>query len=187
MLGVVFVCLVVILLSRQLLLYNEFIDLIQNSDYQKANELIENNSSIINGCSVILESPEDLFVRKGDSNSLNYMLKLRGSENVYETQSYLLIEAIKANDSEVLVTLLKNGANPNYRPSKGKRLTPLHFTVGHRRIKLLKILMEYGADPTISDGQGESALELAKANKWKDALLEFSKNKTNKTKRHPQG
>jgi len=167
------VCLFLILLGRQLHQYNGLISSIQNSDYQKANGIIEKNSNIINGCSMRLESPEDYFVRIGDSNSLGFILKVRGRENVFETQSYLLIDAIEANDAEVLVTLLEGGANPNYRPSKGKRLTPLHFTVGHRRIKLLKILLEYGADPTISDGQGESALEFAKTNKWEDALREF--------------
>jgi hypothetical protein len=38
--------------------------------------------------------------------------------------------------------------------------TPLHFTVSRRHVDVARVLLDHGADPTISDNEGMTPLEL---------------------------
>lgn len=42
--------------------------------------------------------------------------------------------------------------------------TPLHVAVKHNHLRLVEYLIEVGADPTISNSKGETALDLASGN-----------------------
>ena len=55
---------------------------------------------------------------------------------------------------ETLEILLKAGFNPNDRDEEGR--TPLHIAHTNRKKKAIELLLEYGADPTITDVFGNT-------------------------------
>lgn len=65
-----------------------------------------------------------------------------------------LIKAAFRGDVETVVDLLNAGADPNFR-DEYKR-TPLGEAIHALRPGVVKILLEYGADPDLSDWSGFS-------------------------------
>ena len=63
-------------------------------------------------------------------------------------------------DVNSLAKLLEKGANPNWAVP-GERRTALHAAVIFSQVKAVSLLLRYGADPTISDNHGKSALDLS--------------------------
>jgi ankyrin repeat protein len=79
---------------------------------------------------------------------------------------------------DVVKFLLEHGANPNIQENKyGKTplhyavsrclenkfgRTLLHFTVSRRNVDVARVLLDHGADPTISDNEGMTPLELGR-------------------------
>jgi ankyrin repeat protein len=76
---------------------------------------------------------------------------------------------------DVVELLLEHGANPNIQENKygktplhyavSRRLenkfgrTLLHFTVSRRHVDVARVLLDHGADPTISDNKGRTPLD----------------------------
>ena len=50
---------------------------------------------------------------------------------------------------ELTKLLLEYGANPNSRPNIGNRRVPLMNAIGNEDLKMIQLLMSYGADPTL--------------------------------------
>jgi hypothetical protein len=81
------------------------------------------------------------------------------------TQSTPLIEAAWANHPKVMKVLLEGGADPNIDEVKRTGGTALHVAVQHRRMEMIRMLLDAGADPTRRSRRGQSAIELAKRTK----------------------
>ncbi|KAK6177473.1 hypothetical protein SNE40_015567 [Patella caerulea] len=78
-----------------------------------------------------------------------------------------LHEAIENGLVRCVECLLENGANVNSQ-SKWKKKTPLHMvlkTPKRKRLEILGLLIKYGADANIRDGNDKTVLDLAKNNK----------------------
>jgi ankyrin repeat protein len=54
--------------------------------------------------------------------------------------------------------LLEHGANPNIQDYK-YGWTPLHFAVKNCHVDVARVLLDYGADPTIRDNEGRTPLD----------------------------
>jgi len=68
-------------------------------------------------------------------------------------------EAVKAGDAEAVEKLLKAGANPKYRDKSSNSL--LHLAAMFNRMDLIELLMKYGADLNVTNGDKETPLDLA--------------------------
>ena len=68
--------------------------------------------------------------------------------------------------------LLKAGADPNV-PNSVFGQTPLHYAVDCGYIQLIKPLMQYRADPRLTDKKGKSAFDLAQTDDMREALERF--------------
>ena len=68
--------------------------------------------------------------------------------------------AVSMNNTEAAAALLANGANPDFRDSKGR--TALMFSVLVSS-EMVKVLLEGGANPNIRDMNGRTALTMAVA------------------------
>jgi ankyrin repeat protein len=71
-----------------------------------------------------------------------------------------MLEAIIKDDAEVVVELLKLGANPNNIEDR-EGLTPLHFALTFRSRKTIPILLSHGANVDRRDREGISPFEYA--------------------------
>ena len=68
--------------------------------------------------------------------------------------------AVSMNNTEAAAALLANGANPDFRDSKGR--TALMYSVLVSS-EMVRILLEGGADPNLRDMNGRTALGMAVA------------------------
>jgi ankyrin repeat protein len=80
---------------------------------------------------------------------------------------------------------LRNGANPNEKDHSGR--TALHYAVLVGSLKIVELLVEFGARISIKDNNGETALDMAskqsfgaslEIKKFLEARLEKEMNKT---------
>jgi ankyrin repeat protein len=70
-----------------------------------------------------------------------------------------LHEAVERDDPEAVCALLRSGVDTNAQDDLGR--TPLHDAVLLRRLSLLPILLQYGANPKLQDQSGENAFDMA--------------------------
>ena len=67
----------------------------------------------------------------------------------------------KENDLDIARALISAGANVNARNERGE--TPLHLATQENNLPLLKLLIGYGANPTLVDAFDRTALSYAKS------------------------
>jgi len=75
-----------------------------------------------------------------------------------------------ARATHVARTLLEAGADPNAQQQGG--YTPLHEAVLTDNLELTRLLLNHGANPHVSNDEGDSALQVAHAEK-KSALIDL--------------
>lgn len=97
----------------------------------------------------------------------------------------LLFWEVSFYDFELIELLLKNGANPNIQNLY--QITPLINAVKNQNIKAVRLLLEYGADVSITTFDGKNAFNIAKNLKNKEIeklLLEYTNNVEIQEKAH---
>jgi ankyrin repeat protein len=122
------------------------------------------------------ESVRDLMKPKSEKELIELYGKLTPEEELLKgTINYL---------PWVVKHALERGANPNEKYSKG--VTVLMYAITENDIEMMKILLDYGADPTIENQYGMTALrmwETWKGNKEMMDLLDKYKSMTNESVR----
>jgi hypothetical protein len=89
-------------------------------------------------------------------HSLEQTHKLTPAEQ--QDLNYALLDAVEANDEEGIKKLLTAGANINARVVGD---TPLTWVITNNRTKMLRTLVEYGADINVKDRRGNTPLIVA--------------------------
>lgn len=120
---------------------------------------------IHNGKFTMLKEKLQADNEKYDCNGrtkLTSAFKMRlGGINKYNPQKHEYV--IK----EIIKILLEHGENPNEIDNDRFGSTPLHYAVTYgkitpeMRVNIMKLLIEYGADINIQDGQGNTSLHIA--------------------------
>ncbi|WP_456404824.1 ankyrin repeat domain-containing protein [Thiolapillus sp.] len=92
-----------------------------------------------------------------------------------DATAWLLDAARKGiSEREVIRYLAQHGANLEARDSKGD--TPLLIAIRQGNHKLAKHLVNFGADVTVTDAAGKTALEIAKSLDLRDIALLLQRN-----------
>ncbi|EQA36241.1 ankyrin repeat protein [Leptospira inadai serovar Lyme str. 10] len=86
-----------------------------------------------------------------------------------------LHEASADGYDEVVELIIANGAKLNIITRKSSNLdkggnTPLHYATMFGKISTVKILLKHGADKTLRNGDGNTALDIAKKKGYKDLV-----------------
>jgi len=89
-----------------------------------------------------------------------------------------LIRAVTDDDTEAVRALLAAGSDVN-RPTSGGQ-TPLIIATVFRRIKILSLLLEAGADPQLRDDLGLNAVDWAERKGFAEGVKLLTENKTAK-------
>lgn len=99
--------------------------------------------------------------RSGDVPAIQTLL--RAGANPNQTGGVngwtALQHAIHKNQARSVAALLEGGAAPNARG--GGRMTPLMMAAGYGQEDIVRLLLANGADPRLSDAQGETAVDTA--------------------------
>eukprot|EP00794_Sanderia_malayensis_P015336 gene15336-16913_t len=106
-------------------------------------------------------TPLSVAAQKGDSKMLILLLAKNASTSIHEKldgKTSLQI-SIENNHPDCAAALLDGGADPNARDLKGR--TALHYALaGSDAERLVRLLLEYGADPSIKNTEHKSPLEI---------------------------
>ena len=76
--------------------------------------------------------------------------------------------ASEIGNYQIMHYLLENYSNVNAKNKEG--LTPLFYAVHTKHKENIKLLIEYGADPNITNNRNETVLKTAKGEDYKNYL-----------------
>lgn len=71
-----------------------------------------------------------------------------------------LLSAAAAGQIDSVKALVAKGANVNYRSTGGTGMTALHWAIYEEEFEVARFLINSGADPTILDARGDSAVRI---------------------------
>lgn len=121
-------------------------------------------------------NPKDLlhptkadFIRAKHLN-LQYVLRptIQSNEDPATVEAELskqLHASVRTSNLETSLRLLVQGADPNYIHEEKGSTTPLHVAAKFGQASQIELLIVYGADLHTLDGNGQSAIEIARVNK----------------------
>lgn len=112
-------------------------------------------------------------------------LNFEGASNGNPFCSKLHDAVVKKDEPLINKLLQRSSQQVNKRDKKG--LTPLHYAVVQGQIKIVKLLLMYGADPALKEVKGLNALHLAAANGDIASLTLFLDLVTDKSMRDEEG
>jgi hypothetical protein len=84
--------------------------------------------------------------------------------------STLLMVAARTEDLELVQWLIDNGAEINALRTEGRHVTALMWAADKSSEEMVKLLLEHGADPSITNRDGDTALNLADSDAIREML-----------------
>ncbi|KAI4883895.1 hypothetical protein NFI96_026918, partial [Prochilodus magdalenae] len=114
----------------------------------------------IDVCIVLLQHGADPNIRNTDGKSAldladpSAKTVLTGMYRACEYKKDELLEAARSGNEDKLMALL-TPLNVNCHASDGRKSTPLHLAAGYNRVRIVQLLLQYGADVHAKD-KGEA-------------------------------
>lgn len=127
------------------------------------------------------ETPLHLAAVDGNYHLVKSLLEAGADPNLPQPDGETALHKAAAKGKHrVCWLLLRQGADPN-RPCSSNARTPLHFAVTFARVKAVKMLLSFEADPNRKDRGGNTALDLASTEEIRK-ILGISMKQANKSK-----
>ena len=111
-------------------------------------------------------SPLIIATYKNQIKVVEFLLKNNAAVNFDSPEGTALIGACYKGNFEIVELLIQNKANVNV--VGGNNISPLIFAVQSKNKKLVKLLVQNGADQTIKDSAGRTAKDYAMLLELKD-------------------
>lgn len=112
-------------------------------------------------------------VKSGHVAIAAILLEHGAQPNVHLSHVFPPLHETTANlpDIDMMRLLLKHGADAN---DVFPGVTPLHLAISKLRVDKVRLLLDYGADPSVPDGRGSSAIDFAHVMRATEILREFA-------------
>ncbi|EPQ06383.1 Tankyrase-1 [Myotis brandtii] len=135
----------------------------------------------IDVCIVLLQHGADPNIRNTDGKSaLDLADPSAKAVLTGEYKKDELLEAARSGNEEKLMALL-TPLNVNCHASDGRKSTPLHLAAGYNRVRIVQLLLQHGADvhakdkghgadPTLVNCHGKSAVDMAPTPELRERL-----------------
>lgn len=122
-------------------------------------------------------TPLWMAVFKNDTTSVNLLLKYKADVNFLEKKGmHPIMVGCIANSYESVEILLKNGVDVHWKSAASRNQQPIRFASQGGSLKLVKLLLSYGADmESTPDDGGTPLLASLHAKKFEIAKFYFSK------------
>ena len=119
-----------------------------------------------------------MAVFKNDTISLNLLLKYGADVNFLEKKGmHPIMVGCIANSFESVKILLEKGVDVNWKSRSSRNQQPIRFASQRGSLKLVKLLLEYGADmESTPDDKATPLLASLNAKNYEVAKFYFSKN-----------
>ena len=155
----------------------DFIDAVQKRDGNKATSLVQSHPTIVDTKDSKGDTGLIVVIRAGDRDWTGFMLKNHADPNMQGAGGDTpLIAAAKTGFDDAATWLLGLGAKVDGTNRAGE--TPLIIAVQQRDARLVKILLDAGADPDRSDNvAGYSARDYAARDTRARAILKLINDK----------
>ena len=132
----------------------ENIEVIQGLVDRDANPNLENKNS-----NDILRTKQEIAQRIEDQASSGSLVASRYQRKLSDNPRYDIIEAVFDNEPEIVQLLINNGVDPNTE----KKNLEIHYSalmvaVRNNNVKIVDILLDAGADVTLRNREGFTAL-----------------------------
>lgn len=141
---------------------NEWLKLLQNSDYIGIKKYIESGADVNehneSGESVLALS---LRYRCGDDVVMQLVENGAKLDDFDEEGVSIFDNAITYNNFTLFTYMVENGIDVNNTKRKS-RFTPLMGAVCYSRVEMVKLLLKYGADKNRTDEKGLSVFDFAR-------------------------
>jgi ankyrin repeat protein len=155
----------------------QFVDAVQKRDGDKATQLIENHPRIINARDSHGDTALIIAIKRSDSDWTGFLLHKDADPNAAGAAGDTpLIAAARVGFDEAAEWLLGLGAKVDEDNKMGE--TPLIVAVQQRDARLVKLLLDHGANPDKTDAAaGYSARDYAKRDPRAREILRMIDNK----------
>lgn len=140
-----------------------YFDAIRNNQLEVLNSAIAKYPEAISNVDLVWGTPLQFAARYGKPEEIDLLVKSGASLSTPNSKGNGVIHDLVASQfAENLPHIIRLGDDINRKNKDGQ--TPLHLAVqGHAPMRIIRLLIQAGADPAITDANGRSALDLAKA------------------------
>ncbi len=140
----------------------QFFDAVRDNNLESLKAAIAKHPAAINQVDSTWGAPLHFAARYGKKEEVDLLITSGASLTTADSKGNgVLHNLVESQFMDNLAYIIKLSGNINSKNTAG--LTPLHLAVrGNAPSQMFKMLLEAGADPNVKDGNGESAMDLAK-------------------------
>jgi ankyrin repeat protein len=144
----------------------DIFDVCRSGNLERLKELHAINPDTVNSVNENGFSPLIIATYRNQLKVVDFLLKNNAGVNFDSPEGTALLGACYKGNFDIVELLIENKANVNVLG--GNNITPLIFAVQSKNKKLVKLLVQNGADQTIKDSAGRTAKEYALLLELKD-------------------
>jgi ankyrin repeat protein len=144
----------------------DIFDVCRSGNLEKLKALHEINPDTVNSVNENGFSPLIIATYRNQLKVVDFLLKNNADVNFDSPEGTALLGACYKGNFDIVELLIANKANVNVLG--GNNISPLIFAVQSKDKKLVKILVQNGADQTIKDSAGRTAKDYAMLLELKD-------------------
>jgi ankyrin repeat protein len=144
----------------------DIFDVCRSGNLEKLKALHEINPDTVNSVNENGFSPLIIATYRNQLKVVDFLLKNNADVNFDSPEGTALLGACYKGNFDIVELLIANKANVNVLG--GNNISPLIFAVQSKNKKLVKILVQNGADQTIKDSAGRTAKDYAMLLELKD-------------------